>query len=623
MYSHVAPRVKRSVITEGSRQNDSAHEQENYGPVGADGDELMKSCVEYSRNPNEGVRDVLSFLSRFNLDLRHMADDPSEDPLQRMMELSFEYGVDAPVSFSRKYDVIGDPSAPFVVDITLNPEVNEFITSSRAMGQDDIEKFYRSFLHQYALVENNTITEQLVDSDDEISEFVNETEESTEPVKMSIASLSDSTGVTSDRWKELLSLFGGSKHASYEHVTADEQALAMVAYLSRPGDRLSKRLVLAWHVLRYLVGPKADVLAALNRTRANEELPEDNVAMPTPEDKCQRLVEKVSGVPYRALDMLEGQNVVSTETISDVTRFMAEFQDAAAFVFTDGAKIGDVMATIGTSSAQSSTASVKQRVALFPKSVVEGSDAEHLFMALGDVRTVRTLAFFPSFFPQLWLRRLRAWHALPPLAQAMLPAMASVVNVDSPAAFFRPPYYDARAPPAYNFAALGQVIAQAMAHELIERQRADPAIDERWRRFWGGGGDHVNGGSMYCLYAGYNKSGTWRQSRLNESDLTNGVRLDEVLGSRIAYLVFQRARHSKATESGQTRALPGVRLSSKQLFFVMHCALSCAMGGDHGPAISPADRSCMVVYRTRKRFIDTPCGQASSSESVPNECRYL
>ncbi|XP_050029642.1 uncharacterized protein [Dermacentor andersoni] len=589
----------------------------------------MKSCAEYSRSPNEGVLDVLSFLSRFNLDLRHMADDPSEDPLQRMVELSLEYGVDAPVAFSRKYDVIGDPSAPFVVDITLNPEVNEFIAASRAMGEDDIEEFYRSFLHQYALVNNNTITEQLMDSDDEISEFVNDTEKSTEPVKMSIASLSDSTGVTSDRWKELLSLFGGSKqHASYEHVTADEQALAMVAYLSQPGDRLSKRLVLAWHVLRYLVGPKADVLAALNRTRANEELPEDNVAVPTPEDKCQRMVEKVSGVPYRALDMLEGQNVVSAETISDVTRFMAEFQDATAFIFRDGAKFGDVMATTRASSPQGSTAPAKPQVALFPKSAAEGSDPEHLFAALGVARTStagtpeqRGDAVTARSFPQLWLRRLRAWHALPPLAQALLPAMASVVNVDSPAAFFRPPYYDAGAPPAYNIAALGQVIAQAMAHELIERRRADPAIDERLRRFWDEG-DHANGSSMYCLYAGYNKSGTWRQSRLNESDINNRVRLHDVLGSRIAYLVFQRARHSKATVSGQTRALPGVRLSSKQLFFVMHCALSCAMGGDHGPAISPADQRCMVVYRTRKRFIDTPCGQASS-KSIPNECRYL
>ncbi|KAH7943026.1 hypothetical protein HPB52_004009 [Rhipicephalus sanguineus] len=605
--------------------DDSANEHYKYGPIGADGDQLMKSCAEYARNPEEGVQDVLSFLSRFNLDIRHMVDDPTEDPLKRMMELSLEYGVDAPVAFSRKYDVIGEASAPFVIDVILNHEMNEFVAASRTMGEEDIEGFYQTFLRRYALVENTTIKEQLMDSDDEISEFVNDRYGSDQPVKMSIASLSNSTGVTQDRWKELLTLFGRSKHASYEHVTADEQALAMVTYLSRPDQRLHNRLVLAWHVLRYLVGPKLDVLAALNRTGAYGDL--DGVVTLTPEDKCQRLVENVVGVPYKALDMLEGGNTVSIETISDVTRFMAEFQDAAAFVFRDGTKLQDVVAK-HADSAEGSTTAARKQVALFPESPAGSADAEYFFRALGDTRTDAATtteqgqAATAHTFPKLWLRRLRAWHALPPLVQALLPAMASVVNVDSLTAFFRPPYYDVRAPPAYNFAALGQIIAQAMAHELIKRQRDNPAVGERWRRFWDEG-DHVTGGTVYCLYTGYNENGTGWQSRVDEGNLTKGARLDELLGSRIAYLAFLRARHFNASDSGHTRTLPGVLLSSKQLFFVMHCALSCAMGGDHGPAVvSPPDQRCMVTYKTRKRFIDTPCGK-TSGERVPNECQYL
>ncbi|KAL1483588.1 hypothetical protein MTO96_033086 [Rhipicephalus appendiculatus] len=516
--------------------NDSAIEHFKYGPTGTDGDELMQSCAEYARNPQEGVQDVLSFLSRFNLDIRHMVDDPTEDPLKRMMELSLEYGVDTPVAFSRKYDVIGEASAPFVIDIALNPEMNEFIAASRTMGEEDIEVFYRTFLSHYALVENTTIKEQLMDSDDEISEFVNDTYGSNQPVNMSIASLSNSTGVTQDHWIELLTLFGRSKHASHKHVTADEQALTMVAYLSRPDHRLHNRLVLAWHVLRYLVGPKLNVLSALNTTGAYGDL--GGIVTLTPEDKCRRLVENVIGVPYKALwTCWKQDNATTTE------------QDQAA--------------------------------------------------------TARN-------FLKLWLRRLRAWHVLPPLVQALLPGMASVVNVDSLSAFFRPPYYDARALPAYNFAALGQIIAQAMAQEMIKRRRDDPVVGERWRRFWDGG-DHVTGSSMYCLYAGSNE----------ENELTREARLDELLGSRIAYLAFQRARNSNASDSGQARTLPGVLLSSKQLFFVMHCALSCAMGGDHGPAVaSTPDRRCVVAYKTRKHFIDTPCGKASG-EKVPNECRYL
>ncbi|KAH6942635.1 hypothetical protein HPB50_008750 [Hyalomma asiaticum] len=154
-----------SAVVHGSRE--SAHSNSySYGPIRADGDDLMQSCVEYSKRPEAGMQDVLSFLSHFNLDIRHMADDPAEDPLKRMMELSLDYGVDAPVAFTRHYDVTGDASAPFVIDIALNPEMNEFISASRTMGEEDIEVFYRSFLKQYALVENNTIKEQLMDSDD-------------------------------------------------------------------------------------------------------------------------------------------------------------------------------------------------------------------------------------------------------------------------------------------------------------------------------------------------------------------------------------------------------------------------------------------------------------------------
>ncbi|KAH7942693.1 hypothetical protein HPB51_028624 [Rhipicephalus microplus] len=618
-------KIRTHSVDEHGSGNDSATEHNHYGPVGADGDELMRSCAEYARKPQEGVQDVLSFLSRFNLDIRHMVDDPVEDPLKRMMELSLEYGVVAPVAFSRKYNVIGEASAPFVIDIALNPEVNEFIAASRTMGEEDIEGFYRTFLSHYALVGNSTIKEQLMDSDDEISEFVNDTYGSDQPVKLSIASLSNSTGIPQDHWKELLTLFGRSKHASYEHVTAEEQALAMVAYLSRPDQRLNNRLVLAWHVLRYLVSPKLDVLEALNRTGAYENL--DGVAMLTQEDKCHRLVDNVIGVPYKALDMLEGENAVSIETISNVTRFMAEFQDAAAFVFRDGAKLQDVVAS-KAASAEGSTTPASRHVALFPESPAGSSEAEYLFRALGDTRTDTATSTEPDqaasapTFPKLWLRRLRAWHALPPLVQALLPAMVSVVNVDSLAAFFRPPYYDVRALPAYNFAALGQIIAQAMAHELIKRRSDDPAVGERWRRFWDED-DQVTGSSVYCLYAGYSENDTRRQSRLEESDLPKEARLDELLGSRIAYLAFQRARHSNASDGGYAQTLPGVRLSSKQLFLVMHCALSCAMGAGHSPAVViPPDRRCMVMYKARKRFIDTPCGKGPG-ERVPNECRYL
>ncbi|XP_075724955.1 uncharacterized protein LOC142767352 [Rhipicephalus microplus] len=207
--------------------------------------------------------------------------------------------------------------------------------------------------------------------------------------------------------------------------------------------------------------------------------------------------------------------------------------------------------------------------------------------------------------------------------------MTSAVSVDSPAAFFRPPFYVPRAPPAYNLAALGQVVARALAHALVERGHADPAVRERWRSFWESS-DAADDDSIYCLHTGHNKNDTWQQRRLNESEIGDGARLREALASRIAYLAFQRSGRATAAvrRAAATDHLPGVNLSSKQQFFVMHCALGCAMGGNldrtlpDGPAGQLQPR-CMVVYQTRKRLVGRSCADALASGSMPNDCRYI
>nr|XP_050032961.2 uncharacterized protein LOC126529400 [Dermacentor andersoni] len=117
--------AKHVATTEGNRTDDPTVGQK-HATSEADGQELITSCLKYARNPAEGVQDVLSFLEHFNLDLRRIVDDPTDDPVQRMMQLSLEYGVDAPVSFSRKYDVTAEASAPFTVQVRLS-----FFFSSR------------------------------------------------------------------------------------------------------------------------------------------------------------------------------------------------------------------------------------------------------------------------------------------------------------------------------------------------------------------------------------------------------------------------------------------------------------------------------------------------------------
>ncbi|XP_077490889.1 uncharacterized protein LOC144101621 [Amblyomma americanum] len=204
--------------------------------------------------------------------------------------------------------------------------------------------------------------------------------------------------------------------------------------------------------------------------------------------------------------------------------------------------------------------------------------------------------------------------------------MTSVANVAQPAALFRPPYYDVTAPPAYNFAALGQncspaqVIAQVMTHEIVERCHEDPAVAERWRRFWEHT-DTVDADSIYCLRAGHVKNDTWRQTRLTEGELADRATLEQAVSSMIAYLAFLGTRRQDFNrENGRMGQLPGVELSSTQLFFVLHCALRYGIGG--GVLTLPADQLCMVVYNTRKQTTDKPCAQLGGRE-IPNECRFI
>ncbi|XP_077485816.1 uncharacterized protein LOC144096824 [Amblyomma americanum] len=227
--------------------------------------DLLESCLEYSRWPNASVDDVLLFLSHLNLDLRRMVDNPAEDPLARMMELSLDYGVEAPVSFFRQYDVTAKASAPYVVKITLHPEVNYFFNGFRSLEEEDILTFYQNCLKVLALLNDNLIAEQLVNADDELSDFLNQTAASSQSSRTTISKLAEATGVAEGQWKQLLASVSRSSAAVYKEVIASEQALTFVAYLSRPLKRLAMRRLLAWHVLRYMAAPSADVLMAANR----------------------------------------------------------------------------------------------------------------------------------------------------------------------------------------------------------------------------------------------------------------------------------------------------------------------------------------------------------------------
>ncbi|XP_077486171.1 uncharacterized protein LOC144097300 [Amblyomma americanum] len=335
------------------------------------------------------------------------------------------------------------------------------------------------------------------------------------------------------------------------------------------------------------------------------------------------MLARLNGVHYAALSMWKGSDAVPTAAIVDVTRFMGDFQDAIAFVFRSlvGEKI-DLSKRDNAVAPGGAVSSVSQ-VALFPSTAGRDANSVSVFAALdgGNESIWEDPEVSKRSFAFRWLRHLRAWNALPPLVQALLPRMASVAHVEKPGAFFRPPFYDATAPSEYKFATLGQVISKAMAHELAQRQHNDPAIATHWREFWERA-DTVDGNAVYCLHAGIAKHDSWRQKKLDEAKLADKARRADVLGSKIAYLAFLRANLQNTTSTGFKGSLPEVDLSSKQLFFVMHCALSCVMGRGPDSVAGPGHQRCMIAYRPQKRSISKRCRKVTGG-TIFNDCHHI
>ncbi|XP_075559862.1 uncharacterized protein LOC142591420 [Dermacentor variabilis] len=294
---------------------------------------ISEACLRYAWNPEEGVEDILAFLSHIKLDLRNITEDTTEDPLERMIELSFEHGLDVLVSFSLDYNVTGDIYHAFVVQINASSELEEFFSSLGCLNEEAVDDFYQLLLRRYALVEDSEILQHLQEADADISDILNATTESGTQAKKSIADLARATGVTTDRWNVLLASCCPNQSTCNEYVVTNERALALVAYVARAGQALRMRRLLAWHVLRHLVGPKADILAALNHTGLGSDLQEDYDIATNPESKCYWLLEKLDGIRYTAIDLFEGMDAVSTHTIASVASLMVQFQNAAASVF--------------------------------------------------------------------------------------------------------------------------------------------------------------------------------------------------------------------------------------------------------------------------------------------------
>ncbi|XP_077489422.1 uncharacterized protein LOC144100312 [Amblyomma americanum] len=300
---------------------------------------------------------------------------------------------------------------------------------------------------------------------------------------------------------------------------------------------------------------------------------------------------------------------------------MAEFQNAVGFVF-NGLHNNESIEKIGSASSLRDTTTRKK------ESITNSIFAhpEMLFSAFEGMKKVengteKLRGVRRSSFPLSLLRHLRAWHALPPLMQALLPAIASALNLEEPAAIFRLPFYDSANLLPFNYAALGQVIARALARNVEDMRRNHPEKGKIWQRFWDS--IHIaDSSATYCVEARRNENDTWRQRNLDHSNVTEEKILEHVLALRIAYIAFLRAGHVHPNSEFLAFSSSGLHLTSKQLFLIAHCATRCATRGSQEDHLPRPENRCMVVYKTSRPSFKRPCAQHFQGNGL-NECHYI
>ncbi|KAH6942607.1 hypothetical protein HPB50_008432 [Hyalomma asiaticum] len=481
-YSYLEVPPKSQIIKEASKHTSEA--QAINQNAGGDRNSSFDLCLQYARDAHSGARDISQFLASVGLDLGSIDEDPSYDILSRMLELSL-IDLHADVrNFLASWSAVGKEEwrkfyifclqsyTSITPGVGIEEIVKDVIEEDRkaswsAVGKEEWRKFYIFCLQSYTSITPGVgieeIVKDIIEEDRKGANILSMTRNSKTFTRMTVANLSQRTGVESDRWTKLLALHGRLDLLPEDTVTATEQALLLLHHLAtHVRQRVARRFV-AWHLLRHFIAVKENVLRAFNAG------PKDAGYAPSSTIKCQRIIEGLNYGPIAAVELLTG-----------VMEFLNHVQSTLTSVFHER------------------QGSHYRKPPNLPTSRLSSQsfDADRRYID-GVFRGLRVVK---QPFLRYWLLVLRSWNALPPLMQAHLHlVVASGVPVNTVASYFEPPYYYDDGIAAYNFAALGQVISEALAVKLVEEFSRNAFFRDRWQHFWAR--NHITGYSAaYCLH---------------------------------------------------------------------------------------------------------------------------
>ncbi|XP_077507989.1 uncharacterized protein LOC144119166 [Amblyomma americanum] len=546
-------------------------------------------CVRYGFKLNSSLADVKAFTGYFKLNLWQLREEPTEDVLARMLQLSLEYGLHPVVSFVRHFRYARDPSEPFELQIDISERAREFFQQWDSLrrrrfysNSDDFDVRDARPMY-YGDKEMAEIIQQDVDP------VSNETFPDTlEPVKISELENYTDGNITADRWKELLVEYGRSPFHLYDEVQANRRALALIRHFSS-GNPLVMRRQLSWHLTLLLLAPKRAVINLMNRvlngTKDFREITREGV--------CQKMADRALLFPGGVMNIDHPEHRVPVERLLKVAAMVAAIMETLSSITNPAPSKEQNRTTMG--------------LALqYPASARSGESI--YYYAGADI--------VKQDFLYVWLTELRMRHVQPPLVQAAFEALRRAG--DMPTRLFRrfrPPYFYDGGTEAYNYATLGQLLAEGAVQELASGGSSDAENQRRrWFAFWK---TRVSAdfSAAYCVQASVQKfSHEHPVAPLNESTMT-GMPLMRSMATRLAYLTWQRLPGSSKER------LPGLFLVPKVLFFLQHCALGCARGGPMGTA-NPDDR-CAVLMRGWGAIGDhIPCRHKVPHEDL-SRCRHL
>ncbi|XP_049520559.1 uncharacterized protein LOC125944254 [Dermacentor silvarum] len=459
-------------------------------------EELHRACLNYVSQKDDGVDSVRQFMAQFGLDLSSLKTDPNGDLMYTMTQISFAYGVHSLLAMDRAFNLVADPARPFTVLMDISGSASELFVPWEKVTAENWTPYYKGCLEVYGLTANDTDLDALVaeliarDKERAYQAVLSKTKHEKEHFPLHVAG--EKIGVSPDFWLASIRHYGRTDYDLSDGVRTTEAVVSVAAAALRGEDRrMSSLKVVAWHLLRSLMGHKIQCHAAFKKAL---DTGGQKPGLSTPEEVCKWHLGFTETIRGEAIGLIKGPSAMPLARILDITRMMARLQQTAAAI-TRG-PVGLRLISADGSEVASMT---------FPESTnAHSSQAPRLF---AGVDTIPQAGFVAD-----WLRRLRAWHVLPPVFQAHLELLAEtvdkMVNGTVPH-LFAPPYYYDDGLAAYNYAVLGQLISQ----DIAEYIKAKTTEDEKasWKTYWEHY-DDLDYKSVYCLF--YSK------------DASNEVRID-------------------------------------------------------------------------------------------------